>query len=121
MNIVKNTPKNATTERKNALDRPRTIDDAFSEMPTPPSERGDRVENRIDCLSNTADLLEKEIAAIRDALDSVLQPDELASPVPTANKEIHPDCQAVTRLRSINSRLLDRVAELSEIRNRLRL
>lgn len=86
-------------------------------------EDGERVENRISCLSNTLELLQKEVLALQTELDPVLQP---AEPTDDSTPGICPlncsvNCVIVERLRVINNRIEDFTNTINRIRNRLRL
>lgn len=121
MNVTLNKPKNATPRHQALPDMPPSpCGNIAGDVPAP--EPGDRVENRIACLLDTVELLQKEAVSLREALESVLQPDSLA-PGPgvpdTGSTEVA--CQVVDRLRSLNSAFLSIASHLANTRNRLRL
>lgn len=121
MNATLNQPKNTTARPKQAFrdPPPNRSDNIAGEVSAP--EVGDRVENRIACLIDAADLLEKEVSALHSALAPVLQPEDPNPPGGIAGV-LHPDsCAVVAQLRTINSRLLEHISALTSIRNRLRL
>lgn len=120
MNATLNQPKNATARQQAPHYMPPSpCGNIAGEVPAP--EVGDRVENRIACLIDTADLLEKEVSALHSALAPVLQPEDPNPPGGIAGV-LHPEsCAVVAQLRTINSRLLEHISALTSIRNRLRL
>lgn len=124
-----NPSTSASTPSKKPFTRSASPDTPRSTLPATPSmnpehpEDGERVENRISCLSNTLDLLEKEVLALQTELDPVLQP---AEPTDDSTDGICPSnrsmsCAMVDRLRSINKRMEDFTNTINRIRNRLRL
>lgn len=117
------TPSKKLSTRSYSLGTPLSIPQGTPSMNPEHPENGERVENRISCLSNTLELMEKEVLALQTELDPVLQP---AEPIDDSTAGTSPlnhsvNCAVVDRLRSINNRIEDFTNTINRIRNRLRL